>query len=244
MNNIHSTHSSSARRFNRHNLPPNHAAILAVLDEEMNILAVVSAAARFTSENGASDKFDQLFVCQHADDASAPAVCQSMPVNAEAHRTTVIFNDNAFTERIGKLKPGRCWASISIRGRGPTALRPEIVWEPLDERNWKSSREMMDKFPLPALGESWPMDSQITDYAEINPQAWHLFVTAAVVIGGMPAEAFPHVAIAAPTEMNFLQQRDAKIRAERSVNRTQRMLEKLPPELREKFLAKLNANAK
>lgn len=238
----HNTHKSP--RFYRRNLPKDHAAILTVAAHNeakgrYEILAVISAAARFATSPNDIEQFDQMFMCQHGLDPSVHAEMTSIPVDEESHRTTAIFTDNAFTKRIGMMKPGRCWAAILIRGRAPDALRPEIRFEPLDERTWLPTAEMATKFPLPALGDKWPFHDDATSYAEVNPNAWSLMCTAAKAIGGVKASAFPTVEIPTNADLNHIDARASKIRDEREAHRVNRMLESLPAAMRESFLAKL-----
>ena len=239
---MHTTHTSkSSRRFNRHNLPPNHAAALVILNDDMEIKCIVASALRITSSSVDVEKFDQMFVAQTTAEA---AILESRPVTADSHRTTVVFEDTECTRKIGRLDSG-CWAQISIRGRAPNQLRPEIVWTPLDENTWLPTREMATKFPLPLLGECWPLAPRCTEFSAKNPVAWHLATKAAVLIGGMTFDSFPSVAPeAAPADLNWLMVREEKIRTARQQVKVERMLEKLPDDLRKQYLAQLAARAK
>ncbi len=226
-------------RFNRHNLPPNTGAALVVIDADLTLLAVVSAAARFTTDQRDESRFDQLFMAQHGSDPQIPCECVSVPVTQGVHRTTIQFTENGFTKKIGKLAEGRCWAQISVRKRASEQLRPEIVWQPLDERTWRPTPEAMSKFPLPGIGQSFPMAANAREYAKSAPGAWHLFKTAAMVLGGMDGDAFPVVEPVTPTEMNFLQQREKQLKEARQAARTKSMLERLPAEMQKALMERL-----
>lgn len=238
---MHTTHTppkNTRRRFNRHNLPPNHGVALAVLNADMEIKCIVASAFRITSAPTEVEKFDQIFFAQTTD---AAAVLESLPVSADAHRTTVVFEETACVQRIGRLTEG-CWAQIVIENRSGTQLRPRITWQPLDESSWLPTLEMASKFPLPVLGECWPMDRRCVTFAENNPVAWQVAVHAAVIAGGMSSNAFPAIDAPIATDLGWLMEREVKLRTQKSVLRTQRMIEKLPDHLRDAFLAKLSAN--
>jgi hypothetical protein len=238
MHPTHNTQNSSSRRrrFNRHNLPPNTAVGLVLLSEDFFIRCIVSAAARYTSFPSDTVQYDQLFTSQPVEGAGA---LSDVPV-AEGHRTTVIFDDTPVTRRIQDLEGG-CWAQIVIEKRTGTQLRPRITWQPLDADTWIPTAAAASQFPLPTLGECWPMAGNLAEMAEKNPVPWQLLTGAAVALGGMSPNAFQTLHARVPEPLKWLYEREEQLRASRAVERTHRMIEKLPAAMREQFMARLSA---
>lgn len=234
MHPTHNTQNRSRRRFNRHNLPPNSAAGLVLLSDDFVIRCIVSAAARYTSYIGSAEQYDQLFVSQPVEGAGT---LQDVPVG-EGHHTTVIFEDTPVTRRIKDLDGG-CWAQIVIEKRSRTQLRPRITWQPLDADTWVPTAAAASKFPLPALGECWPMAGNLSEMAEKNPIPWQLLTGAAVALGDMSPHAFQTLNTRVPEPLKWLHEREEQLKATRSIERTRRMIEKLPEAMREQFMARL-----
>lgn len=234
MHPTHNTQSRSRRRFNRHNLPPNTAVGLVLLSDDFVIRCIVSAAARYTSYPGDTAQYDQLFTSQPIEGAGE---LNDMPV-AQGHRTTVVFDDTPVTRRIKDLDGG-CWAQIVIEKRTGTQLRPRITWQPLDADTWIPTAAATSQFPLPALGECWPMASNLSEMAEKNPVPWQLLTGAAVALGDMSPHAFNTLNARVPEPLKWLHEREEQLRTTRSAERTRRMIEKLPEAMREQFIARL-----
>lgn len=205
-----------------------------MLSDDFFIRCIVSAAARYTSYPGDSVQYDQLFTSQPVEGAGA---LSDIPI-AETHHTTVVFDDTPVTRRIKDLEGG-CWAQIVIEKRARTQLRPVITWRPLDADTWIATDKAASEFPLPALGECWPMASNLAEMAEKNPVPWQLLTGAAVALGGMSPHAFQTLKARVPEPLKWLHDREEQLKTARSAERARRMIEKLPEAMRAQFLARL-----
>jgi hypothetical protein len=237
----HTTPTPTKSRYNRHNLPPETAGFLALINPNKQIQAVIAAAMHIESKIPGGE-FNQLYVATHGQTgADEPDIWTSTAVELDSYRCTVKFTDNCKTVALKKLKEGWCWAEISIRAKGPTSHSPEIMLHVLDEQTWEKSTDAADKFKIPQLGANWDFAPNILEFAEMIPNAWHLLVSAASSLGRLKVDSWPKLPTPPNSEINFLNERATKLRDAAKKARFAAMLNKLPADMRESFIKQVLA---
>jgi hypothetical protein len=235
----HTPHTKS--RYNRHNLPPETAGFLALINPNKQIQAIIAAAMHIESKIP-GEEFNQLYVATHGQTgADEPDTWTSTPVQGDSYRCTVKFTDNCKTTGLKKLKDGWCWAEISIRAKGPTSHSPEVVLRVLDEQTWEKSPEASDKFKIPQPGAVWDFAPNVLEFAEQIPNAWHLLISAASSLGRLKVDNWPKLPTPPNSEINFLNERATKLRDAAKKARFTAMLNKLPAEMRDSFIKQIMA---
>lgn len=243
-----SSYPSAPARYNRHNLLPNSAAVLVYVSNIGDIAAVVGAAARLTAYKDASGdgrreiELDTVFEAQPTVLGEQSLVERRLDSAEHVRREVVKFEDHEALRALEQ--PGGCWAAISIRPAA-TARKVEMLWEPLDDR-WFATPAAASQFPLPILGDVLPFTASVGSMAEAYPAAWTILQTSLKLIAGRSVDMLPNVSFAPvpSADITFFTEHDAamrKVREERQLVTTRKLVDKLKPEEREMVVKMLLA---